>query len=253
MEVAPRPRPMPFAPPPRSCLPRLRTLLVAIAAALALGACDRFPRDPERTLERARGGVIRVGVAPNPPWTILGGAEPGGVEADLARDFARSLDARITWVAGPESDLLRGLESFELDLVIGGLTDDTEWGKRVGLTRPYLRSATLVGEAPGGPPVTDITGKEIAVREGDPAARRLRAQHAKPVIAAEPFAGAPLVAAESWRILARGYRPTRFRLEEQAHVFAVAPGENAFLLRLERFLKPREGDVLKALVAQGAP
>ena len=53
------------------------------------------------------------------------------------------------------------------------------------------------------------------MREGDPAARRLRAQHAKPVITAEPFAGVPLVAAESWRILARGYRPTRFRLEER--------------------------------------
>jgi polar amino acid transport system substrate-binding protein len=253
MEVASRPCLMPSAPPPPPALPKLRRFLVAIAVASALSACDRFPRDPERTLEGARGGVIRVGVAPNPPWTIPGGAEPGGVEADLARDFAKSLDAKIKWVAGGESDLLRGLESFELDLVIGGLTDDTEWGKRVGLTRPYLRSATLVGEAPGAPPVTDITGKEVAVREGDPAARRLRAKHAKPVIGADPFAGGPLVAAESWRILARGYRPTRFRLEEQSHVMAVAPGENAFLLRLERFLRPREGDALKALVAAGAP
>ena len=57
----------------------------------------------------------------------------------------------------------------------------------------------------------------------------------------------------NWRFSARGYRPTRFSLGEQRHVFAVAPGENAFLLHLERFLKPREGEAFAALVAQGAP
>jgi hypothetical protein len=32
---------------------------------------------------------------------------------------------------------------------------------------------------------------------------------------------------------------------------AVSPGENAFLLRLERFLKSREGEIETALMAQG--
>jgi polar amino acid transport system substrate-binding protein len=223
--------------------------MVAVALGLAVGGCERVPRDPEGTLERARGGTIRVGIAANPPWTRPGPDRTGGIEARLVEDFARSLNARVAWVSGGESDLLRALESFQLDIVIGGLTDDTKWDRRVGLTRPYVRTKTLVGEAPGAASVTDLTGKEVAVRQGDPAARTLESKGAKPLISVDPWTNTKLVAAQGWQLLARGYAATRFILEEHRHVMAVPPGENAFLLHLERFLKSREGEIETALIA----
>lgn len=137
---------------------------------LAVAGCD-LPRDPEGTLERVRGGTLRAGVVPNPPWVVVEAGRVRGVEPALVRRFARSLDARIEWVAGTESELLERLETRDLDLVAGGLTRSNPWGSRVGLTRPYPAPS---GYAPG-----------------------------------------------------------------ERRVLAVPPGENAWLVRLERFLHRR--------------
>lgn len=103
---------------------------------MAIAGCE-LPRDPEGTLERVHGGTMRAGVVPNPPWVVVEAGRVRGVEPALVREFARSLDARIEWVAGTESELLQRLETGELDLVAGGLTRSNPWGSRVGLTRPY--------------------------------------------------------------------------------------------------------------------
>jgi polar amino acid transport system substrate-binding protein len=235
----------------RSTLARRCFAALAATAALLAAGCDRLPRDPERTLERVEGRVMRVGVSANPPWTVLGAGAPSGVEARLVEDFATSLGARVVWVRGSESALMRALEHFELDLVVAGLTEDAEWDARVGLTRPYVRTATAVGEPRDAAPTTDLTGKAVAVREGDAAAAALRSKRAKPVPHPDPWAAGGLVAAPNWELLARNYRTTRFTLRRHRHVMAVGPGENRFLMRLERFLKPREGEVEKALIAEG--
>jgi polar amino acid transport system substrate-binding protein len=103
-------------------------LLVAVACGL--------PRDPDGTLDRVRGGVVRVGIAQSPPWVIVtpGGAE--GVEATLAKAIADSLGASIEWIRKSESELLTDLEERKLDLVLAGLTDDSPWKTKVALTKP---------------------------------------------------------------------------------------------------------------------
>ena len=70
-----------------------------LVAALAVAAgCSRFPADPDGTLDRVQGGVLRVGVSPHPPWTVVReGADPAGVEPDLVRRFAERLQARVEW------------------------------------------------------------------------------------------------------------------------------------------------------------
>ena len=106
---------------------------------MALG-CG-LPWDPEATLENVRGQTLRVGVSHNPPWTdLLSGEEPSGVEADMVRQIAQTLDAKIEWRPGGEMELLKDLEEFEIDLVIGGLTDDTPWKDRIGMTRPHTET-----------------------------------------------------------------------------------------------------------------
>jgi polar amino acid transport system substrate-binding protein len=99
-------------------------------------ACD-LPRDPEDTLERVRGGTLRVGVAHNPPWVVHTATGARGVEPVLATLIARQLDARITWIHGAQSQLLSDLHDRRLDLVLGGLTADLPWKTEVAFTRPF--------------------------------------------------------------------------------------------------------------------
>lgn len=112
--------------------------LVVLSAAHAFGvACEPYPRDPERTLERAAGGTLRVGVSEAPPWLVREGDQAGGPEAELIQAFAASVDARIDWRWGAAHEHLLALEHFELDLVAAGLTRHSPWKTRVSLTRPW--------------------------------------------------------------------------------------------------------------------
>ncbi|WP_454050054.1 substrate-binding periplasmic protein [Cellulomonas sp. Marseille-Q8402] len=120
----------------------LRTVrgVAALAAATLLltGCGGAFPADPDGTLERVTGDVLRVGVTANEPWTAADpGGEPSGLEVDLAAEFAETLDARVEWTVGSEEDLIGRMERRELDLVVGGFTGTSPWGAQAALTTPY--------------------------------------------------------------------------------------------------------------------
>jgi membrane-bound lytic murein transglycosylase MltF len=73
-----------------------RFLLAGLSLVFLAGCAITVPADPEGTLETVRDGTLRVGVSPNPPWTELHeGDDPSGVEPELARQFAATLDAEI--------------------------------------------------------------------------------------------------------------------------------------------------------------
>jgi polar amino acid transport system substrate-binding protein len=134
----------------------------------ALSSCG-LPRDADRTLDRVRGGALRVGVSDHPPWVTIHDERMDGIEPRLVAELARGLGARPVWRRGAESELLDALHRRELDIVVGGLTDDSPWKGQVALTRPHFTDT--------------VTGR--------------------------------------------------------AHVLAVSPGENAFLVHVDRFLEPR--------------
>ena len=162
----------------------MRVGLTSSAAALLLLAtgCD-LPRDPEKTLDRVRGGTLRVGVSAHEPWTDWKGdgsdRRPVGIEVELAEQFAKEIDAEVHWVRGSEGELLTALENFDLDLVAAGLTDDTPWKDRVGLSRTFVET------------------------------------------------------------------------DDGKHVLATPPGENDFLLRLDKFLARREAAIRDRLDEEG--
>lgn len=73
---------------------------LTIAQVAFLVGCE-FPTDPEGTLERVRGGVLRVGITPAEPFVRLNHAgDPKDVEVELVQRFAETLDARVEWVTG---------------------------------------------------------------------------------------------------------------------------------------------------------
>jgi polar amino acid transport system substrate-binding protein len=107
-----------------------------ILSAIVLSACG-LPRDPQDTLKRVQGGTLRVGIAEHRPWTSDSAGAYGGVEADMVRELARELGAKVEWRVGGESVLLPGLHERKLDLVVAGLDAKTPWSKSVGITKPY--------------------------------------------------------------------------------------------------------------------
>lgn len=111
---------------------------VLAVTALLISACGvTVPTDPDGTLDAVTGGTIDVGVSPDPGLVDGRGDEPRGPLVDLVEGFAFSIDARIDWTIASEETLVVGLENGDLDLAIGGFTDQTPWADRAGVTRGY--------------------------------------------------------------------------------------------------------------------
>jgi polar amino acid transport system substrate-binding protein len=125
---------------------RLLQAVGLAALALTVGCGLSIPSDPDDTLARVTGAKLRVGVSPNPPWTVLGEAAPHGTEVDLVNAFAQTLDAEVEWVVGGEETMIAALEHGELHLVIGGLTAETPWVEQVAITKPYAETRDARGE-----------------------------------------------------------------------------------------------------------
>ena len=95
---------------------------------------------------------MRVGITEAPPWitrTAIGSdAEPSGVEAALIRKLAEREGVRIRWKWGSLENHFMAAEAFEIDLVAGGIIEDSPWHKRLGFTAPYYTSeANGAGDA----------------------------------------------------------------------------------------------------------
>jgi polar amino acid transport system substrate-binding protein len=138
--------------PPRRCghasssIARIAIVLIPLIASCGL------PRDTDGTLNHVRGGVLRVGVSLNSPWTTRSDTALAGTEVHLVNELAHQIGARPTWRVGTESTLLAALEARQLDLVIGGLTSTSPWAGRVALTRPYDAGGTpshVMATSPG--------------------------------------------------------------------------------------------------------
>lgn len=112
---------------------------VATAVALTVTGCtsSAYPADPDGTFDDVSGGTLSVGVVHHPPYVDATGAEPTGSEVELIQAFAEEIDAEIEWTASGEEALITALETGDVDLMAGGLTDQSPWSSQAALTRSY--------------------------------------------------------------------------------------------------------------------
>lgn len=117
----------------------VRTVVLAVTV-LLLGGCGiSIPTDPDGTLDRVRAeGVLRAGASPRTGWVAVDGGDPSGREPGLVVRFADDLGADLEWTVAGEEELVRMLEHGEIDIAVGGFTEDNAWVDEVGLTRAYV-------------------------------------------------------------------------------------------------------------------
>jgi len=230
----------------------MRMLVAAALAAALLTGCG-VPRDPEGTLDRVRDGTLRVGITESQPWARVDRGRRTGVEVRLVERLATELGAKIEWTDGAEAELIAALEVRGLDLVIGGLTVDSPWQARAALTRPYATTRVVVAvpasqRAPG-----DIAGLRVAVESGQDAAGVLEMTDAVPVEVDDVGAVSGPVVVDEWLLDDLRLRDTGVHLRTSRHVMATPRGENAWLVRLERFLHAHRDEVAALLDVEGRP
>jgi len=228
----------------------MRSLAFALFFLVSSACDDSYPRDPEQTSERvARSGVLRVGITEHPPWTVR--SERGdarGPEAEVVRRFAQAIGATAHFRWGQQEALLEALEHFELDLVVGGLREDTLFADKVGLSDPWYVERWGVGLPAQAEPVSDLDGLEVLVAPESLLASKLRKAGARPqeTPAWRTVTGA--LAAPLPVLRARGATLVDDELAVHEHVIAAPPGENRWLGQLARFLA-RDAVTLAALGA----
>jgi polar amino acid transport system substrate-binding protein len=234
----------------------IRTCPLLLLVAVLLAGCQ-YPRDPEGTLDRVRGGVMRVGVTHVDPWVKLDGGAPGGVEVELLQRFAQTLDAEIEWVEGSETELMEALHGRQLDVVVAGLTRRSEWQRIVALTRPFVSYEVVIAapdEATAERLSEDLEGARIAVEAHSPEAAKLEEDtDAELMPVADIAAVDGPVAVPEYMLDDLGYVRTDAELDEHEHAMALPMGENAFLVELERFLLDREAEAGALLEREGKP
>lgn len=190
---------------------------------------------------------MHVGVTENPPWVLLDGAQPSGIEVDLVNDLAAELDAEIEWTTGSEQELAGAVEQRELDLLIGGITSDSSLAQEVTLTHPYVTTQVVVAAPETAAVPDDIAGLEVAVEAGTEDAGLLKKTDAVVEEVDDPLEYPGLKVVHDWEMRAKGLHDTGVRLKESDHVWGVPHGENAWLTHIERFLLAREEQIRDAL------
>jgi polar amino acid transport system substrate-binding protein len=231
-----------------------RSTAAALAAAVLLPGCQ-IPQDPKGTLDRVENGVMRVGVVEADPWVELAGTEPsGGVEVELARAFARKAGARIEWIDGSEEELVNACKEGSVDLVIAGLTSKSRWKKDVAFTRPYVETEAVVGVPSGADLPDSLEGSRVLAERGSEEEALLELKTDAVVVSVDSLSEARgrTVAAHDYVLDDLALRRFK-RLKREKHVMAVQPGENAFLVELERFLLNREAAIEVLVRREGRP
>ena len=93
----------------------------------------------EATIELAPAGVLRAAINYGNPVLARREADggPGGITADLARELARSLDARVAFVGYEQAgDVFAGLDSDAWDICF--LAIEPVRASRIAFTAPYI-------------------------------------------------------------------------------------------------------------------
>ena len=202
--------------------------------------CDDFPKDPGNTLNDAKNNVLRVGIAESGKWAQVNNGDYTGIEVNLIKDYAKSINAEIKWIPGSQTHLIDLLNEDEIDVAIGGFTKKSPFEKHAGFTRPHHVEEIRLGIPAGNIIPDDIKDKEVWVEPGSEALVAVKKKKGKPVLIDSLSLPVNLVAAPTEELRKYNLQISDYTLTKVEHVIAIQKGENAFLESLERFIDKYE-------------
>lgn len=212
-----------------------RPSILIILAVLVLVGC-RYPVNIERPMAAMHGGELNIGLSENPPWVINSAQGPAGLEVEIVRALAEDMNATINWHWDSEGNLLAALSHYQLDLVIGGLTQDSNVSALATPTKAYYQSHYSVGVPEGTPLPSNLEDVEVAVPVVNHIARALKKEgvipHPSPDLGAQNEAAAN----PAWWLRAHDYQVGDWEIATDHHVMALPKGENAWMLAVQRHL-----------------
>ena len=132
---------------------RLAAVISLLGLAPALTACKTLdtPSDPSSSsspvLDRVfQSGILRVGMSGDqPPFNMT--TQSGqiiGIEPDLANALAEAIGVRAEFIKKPFADLLKAVESHEVDIVLSQVTMTPARNTRVAFVGPYFVSGKAI-------------------------------------------------------------------------------------------------------------
>jgi cyclohexadienyl dehydratase len=253
--------------------PRLFAVLALVASLVASPRGEAQPAPGER-LERVRAaGTLRVCIWPDYYGITFRNPKSGelsGIDEVLSREFAKDLGVRVSYVDTSFATFVDDLLADRCDVAMFGVGTLPERAARVRFTQPYLRSDIWAVTTRTHPSVKgwediDRPGRVVAVQAGtfmEPVMRSVL-RHAELVSVRPPAtrerelqAGRVDVFmtdyAYSRRVLdnaewARVMAPDR-PIHPLGYAYAVAPGDDAWLARVDRFVAAikRDGRLIAA-------
>ncbi len=125
----------------------LRYALAAAACTLlVLAGCGRRDVRHAPLQHILRSGELRVGTAADVPPLAMRDRDGQliGLEVDLVRALADTMNVKVRFVEIPFADLIPALERGEIDLAVAGMTITPERNARVAFAGPYLISGNTL-------------------------------------------------------------------------------------------------------------
>ncbi|WP_165481070.1 substrate-binding periplasmic protein [Legionella impletisoli] len=209
-----------------------------ILMCLLISSCD-LPKDPKQTLEKVKKNhILRIGAIYNPPWV---NNNETGIELLLLNQFAKELNAQPKLFYLPESLAMKALIEHQVDVVIGGINENTPWKKEIGLTRPYYKEIYYIGR-----PEKSSKKSLIAITPANWIKKYLDTENYQIIETISPFSTGLPVAAPQWELENHHYQLIT-KLHKVNHVIGVPRGENQFLITLEKYLKNQKKQIKHGL------
>lgn len=209
---------------------------ISIAIIAILYSCD-IPKDPNKTFSKAKGDTLRVGIANSGARADFNNGKPKGIEVEIIKGFAESINTEIKWIPGSQQQIIDLLKEYQLDIAIGGFTKGSAFKKHAGFTNYYERVKIKIGAPAGVMLPSKAKNEEIAVKEGTEALAAVKKKNGIPVIYDSiPPKGIPLAATEK-DLEKLNYNISKDHLQKSDYVIAIPKGENKLLQELENYLQ----------------
>lgn len=219
-------------------------ILIGVFFSLTLSACQ-WPKDPDDTFKKIiRNGQLRVAVIQSPPWVNYQGSIVSGIEVEIISQFAASIKVYPVWKPLSEQMAVIALKKHQVDLIIGGLTDQDPWQKYFTMTRPYFTAEYYIGLPKDHAAIRLPKNQNIAVKTNSFLIPYIMEKDFKVLESADPFTTQLPVAAEKNYLIYKAFK-AYIKLCRFSHVIVVPLGENYLLKKLESFLKHNSAQFLQ--------